>query len=115
MAMTILYAFVGGLPQPRGRCAVRLHRPAHPLQLGGREHGDQSTLRGASREPKPATGLWRDAFARLRKNRLAMVGLIIVILLFVHRHLRAVSSRRTRTTAQDLKAVVAQRGQPLHR
>ena len=30
-----------GLPQPRGRCGVRLHRPPHPLQLGrSDEHGD---------------------------------------------------------------------------
>jgi len=28
-----------------------------------------------------STGIWRDAFVRLRKNKLAMVGLVIVILL----------------------------------
>jgi oligopeptide transport system permease protein len=40
------------------------------------------TLRGTVARPKPATGLWRDAFGRLRKNRLAMLGLIVVIFLF---------------------------------
>ena len=32
---------------------------------------------------EPPTGLWREAFGRLRKNKLAMVGLIAVITLFV--------------------------------
>ena len=40
------------------------------------------TLRGTVAQPRPATGLWRDAFGRLRKNRLAMVGLIVVLFLF---------------------------------
>ncbi|MFL5717584.1 MAG: ABC transporter permease, partial [Chloroflexota bacterium] len=30
-----------------------------------------------------ARGLWTDAFARLRKNRLAMVGLVLVIVLLL--------------------------------
>jgi oligopeptide transport system permease protein len=41
------------------------------------------TLRGTVAQPRPATGLWRDAFGRLRKNRLAMVGLFTVIFLFL--------------------------------
>jgi len=41
------------------------------------------TLRGTVARPKPATGLWRDAFGRLRKNRLAMLGLIVVLFLFL--------------------------------
>jgi oligopeptide transport system permease protein len=40
------------------------------------------TLRGTVAQPRPATGLWRDAFGRLRKNRLAMIGLFAVIFLF---------------------------------
>ena len=40
------------------------------------------TLRGTVAQPKRATGLWRDAFGRLRKNRLAMLGLIAVLFLF---------------------------------
>ncbi len=42
------------------------------------------TLRGVTvARPRAATGLWRDAFARLRKNKLAMIGLVMVIFLFV--------------------------------
>ncbi len=41
------------------------------------------TLRGAAVKPVASTGLWRDAFSRLRKNRLAMVGLVMVALLFL--------------------------------
>jgi oligopeptide transport system permease protein len=32
-------------------------------------------------KPRKSTGLWRDAFGRLRKNKLALVGLVLVILL----------------------------------
>jgi oligopeptide transport system permease protein len=62
---------------------------------------------------RPARGLWGDAFARLRKNRLAMVGLIIVILLF----LLAIFGPMLAPypyQAQDLKAVVANGNRPVH-
>ena len=32
---------------------------------------------------RPSAGLWRDAFGRLRKNKLAMLGLFMVIALFI--------------------------------
>jgi oligopeptide transport system permease protein len=32
--------------------------------------------------PRRSQGIWRDAFGRLRKNKLAMVGLVIVLFLF---------------------------------
>ena len=32
---------------------------------------------------RPSAGLWRDAFGRLRKNRPAMIGLVMVIVLFI--------------------------------
>ena len=65
--------------------------------------------RNQSRSRGAATGLWRDAFGRLRKNRLAMVGLVIVILFLFFGDLRAVPravpvpgagpARRSSTTA----------------
>ena len=42
----------------------------------------ETAARDQSRGRKPATGLWRDAFGRLRKNQLAMVGLVSVLFLF---------------------------------
>jgi oligopeptide transport system permease protein len=40
------------------------------------------TLRaGAIARPRASTSLWRDGFGRLRKNKLAMVGLVMVLLL----------------------------------
>ncbi len=43
----------------------------------------QGTLAaGGSVVPRRSSGVWRDAFGRLRKNKLAMVGLVIVIGLF---------------------------------
>jgi oligopeptide transport system permease protein len=40
----------------------------------------QAVARGAA-EPRASTGLWREAWGRLRKNKLAVVGLIGVIIL----------------------------------
>ena len=62
---------------------------------------------------KPARGLWGDAFARLRKNCLAMVGLIIVILLFLLAIFGPIVAPYS-YQAQDLKAVVANGNRPVH-
>ena len=62
---------------------------------------------------KPARGLWGDAFARLRKNRLAMVGLIIVIVLFLLAIFGPIVAPYA-YQAQDLKAVVANGNRPIH-
>lgn len=40
-----------------------------------------STLPARAVRPRQSSGVWRDAFARLRKNRLALVGFFIVLLL----------------------------------
>ena len=61
---------------------------------------------------KPATGLWRDAFGRLRKNRLAILGLVLVMLLAffgVFGPLLAPWPYQV----QDLEAVFAAGGGPL--
>jgi oligopeptide transport system permease protein len=70
------------------------------------------TLRGAVVRPKPATGLWRDAFGRLRKNKLAMVGLVMVILLFLIALFGPMIAPYP-YTEQDLQAVLANNGRPL--
>jgi oligopeptide transport system permease protein len=59
-----------------------------------------------------STGLWRDAFGRLRRNKLAMVGLAGVILLF----LTAVSGPFIAPypyEEQDIAAVLANGGNPV--
>ncbi len=38
-------------------------------------------IQGQIAQPRQSAGLWSDAFKRLRKNRLAIVGLILVIIL----------------------------------
>lgn len=61
---------------------------------------------------RAGSGLWRDAFARLRKNRLAMVGLVAVIALF----LLAIFGPMLAPypyQEQDLKAVLANNGRPV--
>ena len=70
-------------------------------------------LRGTVVRSKPARGLWGDAFARLRKNRLAMIGLVIVILLFLLAILGPILAPY-QYQAQDLKAVVANGNKPIH-
>jgi oligopeptide transport system permease protein len=42
---------------------------------------DTQTLGGVALTARSSEGVWRDAFARLRKNKLAVVGLVVVILL----------------------------------
>ena len=70
------------------------------------------TLRGAVARPKAGTGLWRDAFGRLRKNKLAMVGLVMVILLFLIALFGPMIAPYP-YTEQDLAAVLANNGRPL--
>jgi oligopeptide transport system permease protein len=60
-----------------------------------------------------ARGLWTDAFARLRKNRLAMLGLVIVIVLLLLAILGPIFAPYP-YQAQDLKAVVANGNRPVH-
>ena len=33
--------------------------------------------------PRRSSGVWRDAFGRLRRNKLAMIGLVLVVALFL--------------------------------
>ena len=62
--------------------------------------------------PRAGTGLWRDAWGRLRKNRLAILGLVLVIwLLFVGIFGPIIAPYPY--YQQDLKAVFAAGGGPL--
>src|SRR5829696_3255431 len=70
------------------------------------------TLRGTLAQPRPATGLWRDAFGRLRKNRLAMVGLIAVIILLLVAIFGPFLAPYP-YQQQDLQAVIKNGGRPL--
>jgi oligopeptide transport system permease protein len=63
-------------------------------------------IQGAVGRPRPATGLWRDAFGRLRRNRLAMLGLVMVILLVLIAIIGPIIAPYP-YQQQDLKAVVA--------
>lgn len=70
------------------------------------------TLPRTTARPQPAASLWSDAFSRLRKNKLAMIGLFMVIFLAfiaIFGALLAPYDYRE----QDLLAVVANKGQPL--
>ena len=70
------------------------------------------TLRGGIAKPKPSASLWRDAFGRLRKNKLAMVGLILVgFVAFIAIFGSFLAPYNYQD--QDLAAVVANKGQPL--
>ncbi|HEX2470317.1 MAG TPA: ABC transporter permease [Candidatus Limnocylindrales bacterium] len=65
-----------------------------------------------SARPRASAGLWSDAFGRLRKNRLAILGLILVLLLlFVGIFGPMIAPWPYQ--AQDLKAVFAGGGGPL--
>jgi oligopeptide transport system permease protein len=70
------------------------------------------TVQGVIVAPKAAPSQWREAFARLRRNRLAMLGLILVIGLFVIALIGPYIAPYP-YYQQDLKAVVANAGQPL--
>jgi oligopeptide transport system permease protein len=70
------------------------------------------TLRGGIAKPKPSASLWRDAFGRLRKNKLAMLGLILVgFVAFIAIFGTFLAPYNYQD--QDLAAVVANKGQPL--
>ena len=70
------------------------------------------TLRGGIAKPRPSASLWRDAFGRLRKNKLAMVGLILVgFVTFIAIFGSMLAPYNYQD--QDLAAVVANKGQPL--
>ena len=61
---------------------------------------------------RPSSGLWRDAFGRLRKNKLAMVGLFMVIALFIIAVIGPYIAPYP-YQAQDLAAVMANKAQPV--
>jgi oligopeptide transport system permease protein len=70
------------------------------------------TLRGGIAKPQPSASLWRDAFGRLRKNKLAMLGLILVgFVAFIAVFGTFLAPYNYQD--QDLAAVVANKGQPL--
>jgi len=62
--------------------------------------------------PKRSAGLWADAWSRLRKNRLAIFGLVLVILLLLTGVFGPIVAPWDYKT-QDLKAVAAAGGGPL--
>ena len=70
------------------------------------------TLRGGIAKPQPSASLWRDAFGRLRKNKLAMVGLILVAFVAFIAIFGSILAPYNYQD-QDLEAVVANKGQPL--
>jgi oligopeptide transport system permease protein len=70
------------------------------------------TLRGGVARPRPAASLWRDAFGRLRKNKLAMVGLVLVGFVGFIAIFGSILAPYNYQD-QDLAAVVANKGQPL--
>ena len=70
------------------------------------------TAQGVIARPKAAPGQWREAFGRLRRNRLAMIGLIAVLGLFVIALIGPYIAPYP-YYQQDLKAVLANGGQPL--
>jgi oligopeptide transport system permease protein len=70
------------------------------------------TLRGGVAKPQASASLWSDAFGRLRKNKLAMVGLIMVgFVAFIAIFGTFLAPYNYQD--QDLAAVVANKGQPL--
>ncbi len=71
-----------------------------------------TVLEGRLAQPRKSAGLWSDAFGRLRKNRLAIVGLILVILLLSAGLFGPIVAPWP-YQVQDLKAVFAHGGRPL--
>ena len=61
-----------------------------------------TTTAGAVVESRRSQGIWRDAFGRLIKNRLAIVGLLWVIFLALLPSWGR-ASRRGRTTTRTLR------------
>ncbi len=72
----------------------------------------QTVVEGRTARPRATAGLWSDAWGRLRRNRLAVVGLILVLwLLFVGIFGPLIAPYPY--SQQDLKAVFAAGGGPL--
>jgi oligopeptide transport system permease protein len=69
-------------------------------------------IAGPVAKPRRSAGLWSDAFGRLRKNRLAILGLVLVILLLMT-GLFGPMVAPWPYEFQDLKAVFAGGGGPL--
>jgi oligopeptide transport system permease protein len=71
------------------------------------------TQTGAPVVARRSSGVWRDAFGRLRKNKLAMIGLFLVIGLFI---LGAVGPMLAphKYYVQDVAAITENRFRPLH-
>ena len=69
-------------------------------------------ISGPVAQEKKSAGLWSDAFGRLRKNRLAILGLFLVILL-VLMGVAGPFFAPYNYAQQDLKAVIAGGGGPL--
>ena len=69
-------------------------------------------IQGQLVRPQRSAGLWSDAFGRLRKNRLAIVGLFLVIMLFLTGLLGPILAPWP-YQHQDLAAVGAAGGGPL--
>ena len=67
---------------------------------------------GGVARPRQSAGLWRDAFSRLRKNRLAILGLFLVTLLLLTGILGPIVAPWP-YQHQDLPAVFAAGGGPL--
>jgi oligopeptide transport system permease protein len=63
-------------------------------------------------KPKQSAGLWSDAWGRLRKNKLALVGLALVILLIAAGVLGPIVAPWD-YKVQDLKAVLANGNRPI--
>jgi oligopeptide transport system permease protein len=70
------------------------------------------TLRGNIAKPQASTGLWRDAWGRLRKHKLAMVGLVLVILMFFIAIFGSILAPYP-YQQQDLPAVLKNGGRPV--
>jgi oligopeptide transport system permease protein len=68
---------------------------------------------GGSVVARRSSGVWRDAFGRLRKNRLAMLGLVLVIALFILGIIGPIIAPFP-YQEQDLDAIVANDFRPLH-
>jgi oligopeptide transport system permease protein len=71
-----------------------------------------SPLAGGAIRRQPSAGLWSDAFGRLRKNRLALLGLFLVIFMVVIAIIGPIIAPYPYAD-QDIKAVLANGGNPI--
>ncbi len=69
-------------------------------------------LAGGAIRSQPSAGLWSDAFGRLRKNRLALLGLVLVLALAVIAVLGPIIAPYPYAD-QDIKAILANGGKPI--